>query len=42
VTVDRNEAEGRAVGVDPLEVVQQAPVGIAAHLDPLGQTIEDA
>src|SRR5205814_534576 len=40
--VDGHQAEGGAVAEDPLEVVEQAPVDVAAHGDPVGEAGEHA
>src|SRR5205823_3399413 len=40
--VDRDEAERRPVPVDPLEVVERAPVAVAPHVDAVGETSQDA
>src|SRR5205823_13363059 len=40
--VDGHQAEGGAVAEDPLEVVEQAPVHVAAHVDPVGEAGEHA
>src|SRR5207245_1774346 len=40
--VDGHQAEGGAVAEEPLEVVEQAPVDVAAHVDPVGEAVEHA
>jgi len=39
--IDRDEAEGRTIAEDPLEVVQGRPVGVAAHVDSISQAGSD-
>src|SRR2546422_573099 len=40
--VDGPQAEGGAVAEEPLEVVEQAPVDVATHVDPVGEAGEHA
>ena len=42
LTVDADDAEARPVAERPLEIVEQRPVGVAPHVDPVGDRVENA
>src|SRR5262245_56548741 len=39
--VDRHEPELRAVTHDPFEIIEQRPVNIPAHVDPVRQAVQN-